>query len=126
MSGVGGWREGSRYRTATSFNTPSSSLGSSWHGNNEMEKGENTQKLTASEKKQGGQTPVRQQQQKQYLLLFLPSFEGQLAKLQNISVSFPFFLGEEDGATCGGGGRQLMARRDQQLSTETHECLPIG
>ncbi|XP_021386506.1 epithelial-stromal interaction protein 1 isoform X3 [Lonchura striata] len=65
MSGVGGWREGNRYRA--SINTPSSSPGNPWHGNNEREKGESTQKLTASEEKQGGQESVHQQQQKQYV-----------------------------------------------------------
>lgn len=67
MSGVGGWREGSRYRTATASNTPSSSQGNPWHGNNETEKGENTQKLTASEEEPRGQASAQQQQQDRYV-----------------------------------------------------------
>nr|XP_041571930.1 epithelial-stromal interaction protein 1 isoform X3 [Taeniopygia guttata] len=87
MSGMGGWREGSRYRTATSFNTPSSSPGNPWHGNNEKEKSENTQKLTASEEKQGGQASVHQQQQKQYVgpyVLVTPN-ETRRIQLQQIA-----------------------------------------
>lgn len=61
MSGDGGWRQGSGYRTAT----PSSSQGNPWHGSNETEKGEKTQKLTASEQKRGGQASAHQQQQEQ-------------------------------------------------------------
>ncbi|XP_039912035.1 epithelial-stromal interaction protein 1 isoform X2 [Hirundo rustica] len=65
MSGVGGWREGSRYMTATASNTPSSSQGNPWHGNSEMEKSENSQKMTASEEKQRGQASAYQQKQPQ-------------------------------------------------------------
>ncbi|XP_059695057.1 epithelial-stromal interaction protein 1 isoform X1 [Haemorhous mexicanus] len=86
MSGVGGWREGSRYRTATAFNTPSSSQGNP-HGNNETEKGENTQKLTASEEKKGGQASAHQQQQKQYVgpyVLVTPN-ETRRKQLQQIA-----------------------------------------
>nr|XP_031360630.1 epithelial-stromal interaction protein 1 isoform X2 [Lonchura striata domestica] len=85
MSGVGGWREGNRYRA--SINTPSSSPGNPWHGNNEREKGESTQKLTASEEKQGGQESVHQQQQKQYVgpyVLVTPN-ETRRIQLQQIA-----------------------------------------
>ncbi|XP_032940743.1 epithelial-stromal interaction protein 1 [Catharus ustulatus] len=62
MSGVGGWREGSRYRTATASNTPSSSQGNPWNSENKAEEGENTQKVTTSEVKQSGQASAQQQQ----------------------------------------------------------------
>ncbi|XP_063005420.1 epithelial-stromal interaction protein 1 isoform X1 [Melospiza melodia melodia] len=86
MSGAGGWREGSGYRTATAFNMPSSSQGNP-HGNKETEKGENTQKLTASEEKQGGQASAHQQQQKQYVgpyVLVTPN-ETRRKQLQQIA-----------------------------------------
>ncbi|KAM4906201.1 epithelial-stromal interaction protein 1 [Sylvia borin] len=86
MSGVGGWRDGSRHRTATASSTPSSSQGNPWHGNNEMEKGENTQKLTASEEK-GGKAPAHQQQQEQRVgpyVLVTPN-ETRRKKLQQIA-----------------------------------------
>uniref|UniRef100_A0A8C3GUH5 Epithelial stromal interaction 1 n=1 Tax=Corvus moneduloides TaxID=1196302 RepID=A0A8C3GUH5_CORMO len=63
MSGVGGWKEGSRYRTATASSTPFSSQGNPWGGNNETEKGKNTQKLTTSEEKQRDQASAHQQEQ---------------------------------------------------------------
>ncbi|XP_041263260.1 epithelial-stromal interaction protein 1 isoform X2 [Onychostruthus taczanowskii] len=87
MSGVGGWKEGSRYRAATASNTPSSSQSNPWHGNHETEKGENTQKLTASGGKQGGQASVHQQQQKQYVgpyVLVTPN-ETRRKQLQQIA-----------------------------------------
>lgn len=62
MSEVGGWREGSRYRTATASNTPSSSQGNPWNGGDKAEEGENTQKVTTSEEKQSGQASAQQQQ----------------------------------------------------------------
>ncbi|TRZ22450.1 hypothetical protein HGM15179_004657 [Zosterops borbonicus] len=83
MSGDGGWRQGSGYRTAT----PSSSQGNPWHGSNETEKGEKTQKLTASEQKQGGQASAHQQQQEQHVgpyVLVTPN-ETRRKKLQQIA-----------------------------------------
>uniref|UniRef100_A0A8D2LYD8 Epithelial-stromal interaction protein 1 n=1 Tax=Zonotrichia albicollis TaxID=44394 RepID=A0A8D2LYD8_ZONAL len=86
MSEAGGWKEGSRYRTATAFSMPSSSPGNP-HGNKETEKGENTQKLAASEEKQGGQASAHQQQQKQYVgpyVLVTPN-ETRRKQLQQIA-----------------------------------------
>ncbi|XP_074717095.1 epithelial-stromal interaction protein 1 [Strix uralensis] len=67
MSGVRGWREGSRYRTAAASSTPFSSHGYLWNSNNKPEKAENPQKLTTSEEEQSGQASVQQQQQEQYV-----------------------------------------------------------
>uniref|UniRef100_A0A8C8AUQ4 Epithelial stromal interaction 1 n=1 Tax=Otus sunia TaxID=257818 RepID=A0A8C8AUQ4_9STRI len=67
MSGVRGWREGSRYRMAAASSTPFSSHEYLWDSNNKPEKAENPQKLTTSEKKQSGQASVQQQQQEQYV-----------------------------------------------------------
>uniref|UniRef100_A0A8C0IBP8 Epithelial stromal interaction 1 n=1 Tax=Bubo bubo TaxID=30461 RepID=A0A8C0IBP8_BUBBB len=67
MSGVRGWREGSRYRTAAASSTPFSSHGYLWDSNNKPEKAENPQKLTTSEEEQSGQASVQQQQQEQYV-----------------------------------------------------------
>ncbi|XP_023802742.1 epithelial-stromal interaction protein 1-like isoform X1 [Cyanistes caeruleus] len=87
MSGVGGWKEGSRYRTATASHTPSSSQGNPWHGNSEMEKGENAQKLAASEEKQRGQASAHPQQQHRYVgpyVLVTPN-ETRRKQLQQIA-----------------------------------------
>ncbi|XP_009581882.1 PREDICTED: epithelial-stromal interaction protein 1 [Fulmarus glacialis] len=67
MSGVRGWREGSRYRAAAAPSTPFSSQGYLWDGNNKTEEAENPQKLTTSEEEQSGQASVYQQQQEQYV-----------------------------------------------------------
>lgn len=87
MSGVGGWREGSRYRTATASNTPSSSQGNLWDGNSETEKGENTQKLSTSEKKQRAGASAHQQQQERCVgpyVLVTPN-EARRKQLQQIA-----------------------------------------
>ncbi|XP_075278478.1 epithelial-stromal interaction protein 1 isoform X3 [Opisthocomus hoazin] len=67
MSGVGGRKEGSRYRMAPASNTPFSSHGYRWDGNNKREKAENPQKLTAPEDEQSGQAAACQQQVEQHV-----------------------------------------------------------
>ncbi|XP_075597894.1 epithelial-stromal interaction protein 1 isoform X2 [Balearica regulorum gibbericeps] len=87
MSGVGGWREGSRYRMAAASNTPFSSQGYLWDHNNKREEAENPQKLTTSEEEQRGQASVYQQQQEQYVrpyVLITPN-ETRRNQLQQIA-----------------------------------------
>ncbi|XP_068251474.1 epithelial-stromal interaction protein 1 [Nyctibius grandis] len=71
MSGVGEWREGSRYRTATASSTLFSSQGYLPDGNNKTEEAENPQKLTASEMDQRGQESVYRQQQEQHVIPYV-------------------------------------------------------
>ncbi|XP_009949581.1 PREDICTED: epithelial-stromal interaction protein 1, partial [Leptosomus discolor] len=64
MSGVRGWREGSRYRTTAASSTPFSSQG---YLSDDNSKTENPQKLTTSEEEQSGQTSASQEQEGQYV-----------------------------------------------------------
>ncbi|KAM6418935.1 epithelial-stromal interaction protein 1 isoform 2-T2 [Pluvialis apricaria] len=87
MSGVGGRRESSRYRTAASSSTPFSSQGYLWDGNNKTEEAENPQKLTRPEEEQSGQASVYQQQQGQNVcpyVLITPN-ETRRSQLQQIA-----------------------------------------
>ncbi|XP_072710379.1 epithelial-stromal interaction protein 1 [Ciconia boyciana] len=87
MSGVRGWREGSRYSTAAASSTPFSSQGYLWDGNNKTEEAENPQKLTTSEEEQSSQASVYQQQQEQYVgpyVLITPN-ETRRKQLQQIA-----------------------------------------
>nr|XP_009916411.1 PREDICTED: epithelial-stromal interaction protein 1 isoform X2 [Haliaeetus albicilla] len=87
MSGVRGWREGSRYRTAAGSSTPFSSQGYLWDGNNKREEAENPQKLSKSEEEQSSQALVYQQQQEQYVgpyVLITPE-ETRRNRLQQIA-----------------------------------------
>ncbi|OPJ67077.1 epithelial-stromal interaction protein 1 isoform B [Patagioenas fasciata monilis] len=87
MSGFGGWREGSRYRTADASSTPFSSRGYLWDGNSKREETENPQKLTPSEEEKSNQASAYQQQQEQYVnpyVLTTPN-ETRRNKLQQIA-----------------------------------------
>ncbi|XP_008932862.1 epithelial-stromal interaction protein 1 [Manacus vitellinus] len=87
MSGVRGWKEGSRYRTAVGSSTPFSSQGYPLDGNNKAEKGKNTKKLTTSGEEQSSQAPVYQQQQEQHVspyVLVTPN-ETRRKQLQQIA-----------------------------------------
>ncbi|KAM6291929.1 epithelial-stromal interaction protein 1 [Porphyrio hochstetteri] len=87
MSGVGGWREGSRYRMAAAPSTPSSSQGYLWDDNNRREEAENPQKLATPEEEQRGQVSAYQQQQEQYVgpyVLITPN-ETRRNQLQQIA-----------------------------------------
>ncbi|XP_061230103.1 epithelial-stromal interaction protein 1 isoform X1 [Neopsephotus bourkii] len=67
MSGIQGWRDGSRYRMAATSGTPGSSQDYLWDSNNKREEAENPQKPTTSKEEQGGQASGYQQQQEQYV-----------------------------------------------------------
>ncbi|XP_074995479.1 epithelial-stromal interaction protein 1 isoform X3 [Calonectris borealis] len=87
MSGVRGWREGSRYRTAAASSTPFSSQDYLWGVNNKTEEAENPQKLTTSEEERSGHASVYQQQQEQYVgpyVLITPN-ETRRNQLQQIA-----------------------------------------
>ncbi|XP_059680704.1 epithelial-stromal interaction protein 1 [Gavia stellata] len=87
MSGVRGWREGSRYRAAAASSTPFSSQGYLWDGKNKTEAAEKPQKLTTPEEEQSGQASAYQQQQEQYVspyVLITPN-ETRRNQLQQIA-----------------------------------------
>ncbi|KAM6341347.1 LOW QUALITY PROTEIN: epithelial-stromal interaction protein 1 [Podargus strigoides] len=67
MPGVGGWREGNRYKMAAGSNTPFPSQVYLQDGDNKQEEAENPQKLTTSEEQQSGRALVYQQQQEQHV-----------------------------------------------------------
>ncbi|XP_010172220.1 epithelial-stromal interaction protein 1 [Antrostomus carolinensis] len=86
MSGLGGWKEDSRYRGAAASSTPFSSQSYPWDGKNKTEEAENPQKPTTSEKEQSGQVSVYQQQE-QYVnpyVLITPN-ETRRNQLQQIA-----------------------------------------
>ncbi|XP_050764528.1 epithelial-stromal interaction protein 1 [Gymnogyps californianus] len=87
MSGVGEWREGSRYRTAAASSTRFASQGYLWDSNNETKEAENPQNLTTSEEEQSSQASVYRQQQEQYVspyVLITPN-ETRRNQLQQIA-----------------------------------------
>ncbi|XP_010072513.1 PREDICTED: epithelial-stromal interaction protein 1-like, partial [Pterocles gutturalis] len=87
MSGVGGWREGSRYRMADTSSTPFSSRGYLWDGNNKAEEAENPQQLTTPVEERSGQASAYQQQQEQHIkpyVLITPN-ETRRNQLQQIA-----------------------------------------
>uniref|UniRef100_A0A8C6K0S4 Uncharacterized protein n=1 Tax=Melopsittacus undulatus TaxID=13146 RepID=A0A8C6K0S4_MELUD len=59
MSGIQGWRDGSRYRMATTSGTPGSSQDYLWDSNNKREEAEKPQKPTTSKEEQSGQASDR-------------------------------------------------------------------
>ncbi|KAM9021956.1 epithelial-stromal interaction protein 1 isoform 1-T2 [Ara ararauna] len=67
MSGIRGWRDGSRYRMAAASGTPQSSQDYLWDGTKKREETENPQKPTTSKEEQSGQESGYQQQQEQYV-----------------------------------------------------------
>ncbi|KAM4684248.1 epithelial-stromal interaction protein 1 [Amazona ochrocephala] len=87
MSGIRGWRDGSRYRMAAASSTPQSSQDYLWDGNNKREETENPQKPTTSKEEQSGQASGYQQQQEQYVgpyILITPN-ETRRNQLQQIA-----------------------------------------
>ncbi|XP_030332418.1 epithelial-stromal interaction protein 1 [Strigops habroptila] len=87
MSGVRGWRDGSRYRMAGASGTLASSQDYLSDGNNKREEAENPQKPTTSKEQLSGQALDYQQQQKQYVgpyVVITPN-ETRRSQLQQIA-----------------------------------------